>query len=279
MRVTVKRRTPRFDLTEVFLVAVACLWLGWVVAPGVVTWLTPPPPDAIELAYLERVYGPSRFSENTEEWIIRDFFQDRRDGLFVDVGAGHPEVGSNTMYLERQLGWRGLAIDAQESYAAEYARLRPQTTFVAAFVSDRTGDKVRFFLNTNQPTLASASKRVTSRWREATGSVDLPTVSLTDALDHFGVKTMQFLNLDVELYEPQALAGFDIKRFRPELVCIEAHAEVRQAILDYFDRHDYTLIGKYLGVDRRNLYFKPLDHPIEPFPESVLREVAHGRGH
>jgi hypothetical protein len=33
---------------------------------------------------------------------------------------------------------------------------------------------------------------------------------------------------------------------------------VRQQILDYFTRHGYVLIGKYLWVDRENLYFTPL---------------------
>jgi hypothetical protein len=33
---------------------------------------------------------------------------------------------------------------------------------------------------------------------------------------------------------------------------------VRQAILDYFARHRYVAVGKYIWVDRENLYFMPL---------------------
>lgn len=36
--------------------------------------------------------------------------------------------------------------------------------------------------------------------------------------------------MDLELHEAAALAGFDIQRFRPALVCIEGHPEVRQQI-------------------------------------------------
>jgi hypothetical protein len=42
------------------------------------------------------------------------------------------------------------------------------------------------------------------------------------------------------------------------LVCIEAHPEVRQEILDYFARNGYVVVGKYLRADIWNLYFTPL---------------------
>jgi hypothetical protein len=64
--------------------------------------------------------------------------------------------------------------------------------------------------------------------------------------------------MDIELAEPSALRGFDIDRYRPRLVCIEAHPDVRQFILDYFHRAGYVVVGKYLRVDVSNLYFTPV---------------------
>jgi hypothetical protein len=61
------------------------------------------------------------------------------------------------------------------------------------------------------------------------------------------------------LAEPKALAGFDVERFRPSFFCVEAHQEVRQAILDYFAQHHYVVVGKYLRMDTQNLYFAPLE--------------------
>ena len=45
------------------------------------------------------------------------------------------------------------------------------------------------------------------------------------------------MSMDIELAEPQALAGFSIGRFNPSLVAVEAHPPVRQQILDYFARN------------------------------------------
>ena len=64
--------------------------------------------------------------------------------------------------------------------------------------------------------------------------------------------------MDIERWEPKALGGFDIERFRPRLACIEAHDPVRQAIINYFAVHGYIVVGKDLKVDTMNLYFTPM---------------------
>ena len=74
-----------------------------------------------------------------------------------------------------------------------------------------------------------------------------------------GIDKVDLLSIDVELHEPQALKGFDINRFKPALVCIEGLIQTRQHILNYFARHGYVPVAKYIWVDRENLYFAPLD--------------------
>lgn len=81
--------------------------------------------------------GTKRYSQFDEELIIRDFFQDRRGGFFVDVGAYRAAEGSTTHYLEEHLGWSGIAIDAQAGFADEWSRLRPGSKFFAYIVTDQ----------------------------------------------------------------------------------------------------------------------------------------------
>ncbi len=94
----------------------------------------------------------------------------------------------------------------------------------------------------------------------------MPTITLDDLLAAEGVEHIDFLNMDIELWEPKALAGFDIERFHPALVCVEAHLEVRDDLLDYFARHGYVVVGRYLRADIWNLYFRPLA------PGGVIRQ-------
>lgn len=220
---------------------------------------------ASEVSWLERKYGPQRQSLGSEEWILRDFFRGRRDGVFVDVGAADYKLYSNTWYLETQLGWSGVAIDAQADYGAGYERSRPRTKFLNLFVTDRSQGYAHLFLSEGRGA-SSFSREFTQLHGAVTGSIDVPTTTLNEVLDGVGIQAFDFLSLDIELAEPKALAGFDIVRFKPALACVEAHPQVRQEILDYFVKNGYVVLGKYLSVDDLNLWFAPLGTRVEPFP-------------
>jgi FkbM family methyltransferase len=212
---------------------------------------------AAVIRVLAERYGPAKNSEHEEEWILREALRDRRGGVFVDVGSSHFQQNSNTYFLEKALGWSGVAIDPLESFAADYAAHRPRTRFVPLFVADRSHALVKFFVNPSQTLVSSSQPEFTRRWGKDVSAIDVRTITLDDLLGELGVTQIDFLSMDIELSEPKALAGFSIQKFRPALVCIEAHPEVRQAILDYFARNGYVAIARYLRVDEQNLWFKP----------------------
>jgi FkbM family methyltransferase len=211
-----------------------------------------------EYEWFKAKYGPSRNSEHAEEWIIRDFFHDRRGGTFVDVGSYDYRRFSNTYYLDQTLGWSGVAVDAQEEFAADYAKYRPRTRFFSYFVSDRSDAVESLFVPLNN-LVASSNKDFAERDEFSGRERKVHTITLNDLLRRAGISKVDFMSMDIELAEPKALAGFDIARFAPRLVVVEAHPEVRQQLLDYFAQHRYRVVGRYLRADPDNLWFAPSD--------------------
>jgi FkbM family methyltransferase len=220
-----------------------------------------PVQSAYEIDAFRVKYGPNHNTEREEEWLIRDHFHDRRGGVFIDVGANHYRATSKTYYLESQLGWSGIAIEPQREFGAEYAKYRPRTKFLPFFVSDVSNETARLYVLRHMTPVASADREFVKKFGTPDEVREVPTITLTDLLDAEGITRIDFLSMDIELHEPRALAGFDIGRFKPALVCVEALLPVRQAILDYFARNDYVLVGKYVWVDLENLYFAPLSSP------------------
>jgi hypothetical protein len=112
-------------------------------------------PEASETGFVEssglilgQVWeGPEQklYSQGNEELIVRDFFSDEKQGIFLDVGSGQPIAGSTTYYLENHLEWSGIAIDAQSEYAPGYAKVRPDTRFFSYIVTDHSGKKEKFY--------------------------------------------------------------------------------------------------------------------------------------
>ena len=213
-------------------------------------------------------YAPKHFSERNEEIIIRHFFKDRRDGFFLDVGAYHYRDASNTYYLERSLNWEGIAIDANGEFAQGYRQNRPRTKFYNFFVSDKSDEKAEFYIVRDPGHLTKSTAVPEFVKGRKTEEVTVPTITLNDLLAKHDVRKVDFLSIDIELWEPRALAGFDIEKYRPELVCVEAHRQVRDQLLAYFRAHGYVRLDQYFLFDQRNWYFTPKARYQEMFDVS-----------
>jgi FkbM family methyltransferase len=219
--------------------------------------------------------GKILYSQHNEELIIRDFFQDRRDGVFLDVGCAWPKKDNNTFFLESELGWSGIAVDALKEYEPEWRRERPHSRFFAYAVTDHSGSYLTFFrseltgsssIERPQPLRGTPTKgRKTS---PAQGvkyeKVRVPTITLTKLLDDNGIGRIDLLSIDIEGAELLALSGFDIDRFRPQLVCIEWFHAGREKIQAYFSAHGYERIQRYLEYDKANDYYTPKASRGEP---------------
>ena len=87
---------------------------------------------------------------------IRDFFQDRQGGFFVDVGCAWPIKASNTYYLEKHLGWTGIGIDALNDYAAAWKEKRPNSKFFNFLVTKNSEGSGKFYILLKLPDRVAA---------------------------------------------------------------------------------------------------------------------------
>lgn len=209
-----------------------------------------------------------RYSYGSEELIIRDFFQDRRGGFFVDVGCAWPIKNSNTYYLEKHLGWKGIGIDGLPDFADNWARRRPNSTFLNFLVSDHSDTEERFYkvpvwgLSTAEAEVAATMPLV--------DEIEVPSITLDDLLERFGVTKVDFVSIDVEGHQAKVLAGFDVQRWKPELVCIEDDGELS---IPWFKERGYAPIERYRARDIVNWYFAP----VEIAAKVNARETERGR--
>jgi len=199
--------------------------------------------------------GEKLYSQGNEELVIRHFFKDRSNGVFVDVGAFHWKLHSTTYYLDEHLGWSGIAIDAIPHLGVAYAKHRPRTKFFNYIVTDHSGTVETFYRA--GPVSSTSKEHAESLAKREADKIEVPTITLTELLDAQGIEKIDFLSMDIELGEPAALAGFDIDRFKPEFIGIEAGPKVRDQIALYFSNHGYERVDAYLEYDIVNWYYTP----------------------
>jgi len=215
-------------------------------------------PPRRDILGIKKRQGKILFSQHDEELIIRDFFQDRRDGVFLDVGCAWPKKDSNTYFLESELGWSGIGVDALPQFAEEWRRDRPRSRFFNYIATDSSGAFLSFYRVPHIPGISSVKPRETySRHKVKYEEIRIPTITLTKLLDDNHVAGIDLLSMDIEGAELVALSGFDIDRFRPALVCIEYFNAGEEKLKAYFAAHGYERIDRYLEYDKANWYFTP----------------------
>lgn len=206
------------------------------------------------------------YSHGQEELLIRHFFGDRRNGFYVDIGCFDFHKGSTTYYLEQHLNWSGIGVDAQETYRADWEKYRPRSKYFAYAVTDKSGETITL-LKAGPFSSTELDTTNLRKWQNITGfepgKVEVPTITINDLLDREGVEKIDFLSIDINGAEPIALAGFDIERFAPELVHVEASPHRQEELKVYFAQHGYVRIDAYLEYDKVNWYFTPKVKPGE----------------
>jgi len=201
-----------------------------------------------------------------EELIIRDFFQDRQGGFFVDVGCAWPIKASNTYYLEKHLGWTGIGIDALDDYASEWKKKRPNSKFFNFLVTRNSEGNGTFYKSKELGISSTDRKKASGKYFQTqleTKEIQVPKISLNDLLDREGIKKIDLISLDIEGHELEALKGLNLDRFSPDLIVTETFG-IKEAVTKYLNQQGYQQIQRYVPFDKVNLYFSRKQNPAIP---------------
>ena len=60
---------------------------------------------------------------NQDEYYINNIISHKKNGRFLDIGAGDGILESNTYCLEKYLGWSGICVEAQEEISQICAKI------------------------------------------------------------------------------------------------------------------------------------------------------------
>jgi len=155
-------------------------------------------------------------------------------GFFVEAGANDGYHQSNTYRLERVFGWRGLLIEPVPSLFRTAQRERPSAAlFNSALVSrDFQDSSVQLVYGGMMTTVAGARQSLADdrAWVAAAHAavqekpeheLRVPARTLSSLLDEVDAPEVDFLSLDVEGFEVQALQGIDFERHAPRWILVE----------------------------------------------------------
>ena len=182
---------------------------------------------------------------NNEDTAVLDYFKDRKNGFYVDVGCHHPICINNTYLLYKQK-WSGINIDVSQFSIDLFNYMRPQDLNYNCAISNRNKIVKLFYQKEFSQLSTIKSIQAKSVFQGNIKERDIQAFSLDEILnkDKYKNTKIDFLNIDVEGADLEVLEGLSFDKFKPELICLEIHdKEVKKSkIYNFLANKNYELI-------------------------------------
>ncbi|KAK9866147.1 hypothetical protein WJX84_002252 [Apatococcus fuscideae] len=207
-----------------------------------------------------------------DEYAVDFFFYNKKHGTYLEMGGYDGLTFTNTLYLNKALGWRGMLIEASPQQYYRMIGNRKDDIGLLVAACDTYKDVHFVDTGTSGGILEFMSEAFKSTWHKDLAHedmVDIPCMPLSSILSKFGVHQLDFWSLDVEGGEFQVLQTFDFDAVRINVICLEAdgHApEKDKAVVDFLKSKGYQYYGH---IDRNDWFTHPDFKPSKKLPGVV----------
>ncbi len=178
------------------------------------------------------------FSQYGEDLFITKFFENKRKGKYVDLGAFHPMRMSNT-YLLYKKGWSGTNVDLNPISIDLFNLARKKDNNICSLISS----KRNIMKNAHFVSTWSAANSIEPTEKQIFKK-EMMTETFSDIIKH----DFDFLNIDLEGHDYNVLQTIDFSKFHPKLICIEilSDGENKKNIFEHMKNNNFIFV-KNLG--------------------------------
>lgn len=170
---------------------------------------------------LNRYLGRSN-SQKGEDLMIDKYFNHKKNGFYIDVGACHPQRLNNTkLFYDR--GWRGINIEPNPERIKLFLRDRKRD--INLNIGIGTVKKIAVFYELEHAGVSTFSKEeadsLLNLGHKLRKKINVPMYRLEDIMKKYVKVDIDFMSVDTEAMDLEVLKSNNWGKFRPKLLCVE----------------------------------------------------------
>jgi FkbM family methyltransferase len=201
------------------------------------------------------------YSQDKQDLFVLDHLHQKRNGFFVDVGAGNYMVINNTYLLEKRYDWTGICIEGnpicyqslvnnrscicvnryvsinKEKTTLNY--IKPKEDFEEGYYS---------FIDVNTPVQQLIKRSCGERMIQ----IQIETELLMTILDENNApQIIDYLAIDIEGLDFQVLQTIDLNKYKFRVITIEDYipnvnsiSPQSKLITEFLKPYDYKMVGR-----------------------------------
>ena len=186
-----------------------------------------------KLHIIQNIYIKNKFFLNKktyamegEDLEIVKILKNINNGFYVDAGGYHP-IDRNNTYLLYKRNWRGINIDLSKFSIDLFNFTRPLDININAAVTNNDGYET-FYYQKQLSQLTTIKKNIANqRMQGSIKEKKIKSEKLTTIINNTKYKNrkIDFLNIDLEGADFDALQSLNFEIYRPKLICVEIYDE------------------------------------------------------
>ena len=185
------------------------------------------------------------YSMDNEDTAVLNYFKNKRNGFYVDVGCYHP-IHRNNTYLLHKKNWNGINIDTSEFSIDLFNFIRPKDLNYNCAISNKN-EIIKVFYQKKLSQLSTTEiDQAKNVFQGNIKEKKIEAFTLDEILNKSKYRNtkIDFLDIDVEGADLNVLEGLSFDKYNPELICVEIHEkEVKLSkIYNFLTEKKYKLI-------------------------------------
>jgi len=185
------------------------------------------------------------YAMDNEDLTVLDYFKDKKDGFYVDIGCYHP-IHRNNTYLLYKKNWSGINVDTSQFSIDLFNHMRPKDLNYNCAISNKN-EIIKLFYQKELSQLSTIeSAQAEKVFQGNIKEKEIQAFTLDEILSRGKHKDskIDFLDIDVEGADLKVLQGLSFEKFKPELICVEIHEKkiIESKIYKFLVEKRYKLI-------------------------------------
>jgi FkbM family methyltransferase len=192
-----------------------------------------------------------------DQFLNENFFKNKRNGIFVDIGAYDGIEGSNSYFFEKHLEWKGLCVEPIPSVFNKLIKNR--NCFCEQVAAWKENDIKKFKIIEGYSEMLSGlidsyedehKKRIDSEiktFNQKSIEIEIQCIDINLLLLKYDLYNIDFLSIDIEGSEIEILKKLDFSKFKIEYISVENNynnSEIREIL----KKANFELINR-LNID------------------------------
>lgn len=203
--------------------------------------------------------------DGQDAYIYSEFFSLFESGkvpkIFVDIGCNHPIKFSNSIFFEKHLGFRCIAVDPLTTYASQWAEVRPDSKLHSVALGSSAGrmnlltsEKNDLSLNGSQSSdmFSTLDPKSCKADAENFVKIEVPVFTAQEIFDIDCVSEIGIISIDVEGFEMEVLRGIDFSKTNIYIAVIENNTRDKYGsdeIREFMRKRDFSFYARLWGMD------------------------------